>query len=72
MSPTHHRIPINALIDSGCSIRAFYDRILVDQLNIRTLKTPYPRTLILADGKKAGRPVDSYFITLLTIGNYEE
>ncbi|KAK4232720.1 hypothetical protein C8A03DRAFT_20042, partial [Achaetomium macrosporum] len=72
MIPAHHHVPVNALVDSGCSTRAFCDRALVTRLGIKTSKTPHPRTLILADGKKAGRPVDSYFIAPLVIGNHEE
>jgi hypothetical protein len=70
--PAHLNITIQALIDSGCSARAFCDRAFVQQNGITTTPTPYIRTLLLADGKEAESKIDQYFIAPIAIGNHEE
>jgi hypothetical protein len=63
---------LNALIDSGASARGFIDRFLVKLKNIRTYKTPYTRTFILADDHAAIEKITDYIIAPLKIGNYNE
>jgi hypothetical protein len=63
---------LNALIDSGASARGFINRSLVKLKNIRTYKTPYTRTLILADNHAATEKITDYIIAFLKIGNYNE
>jgi hypothetical protein len=49
--PAQQPLILNALIDSGASARGFIDRFLVKLKNIRTYKTLYTRTFILADDR---------------------
>jgi hypothetical protein len=63
---------LNALIDSGASARGFIDRSLVKLKNIRTYKTLYIRTFILADDRAAIEKITDYIIASLKIGNYNE
>jgi hypothetical protein len=61
-----------ALIDNSASARGFIDRFLVKFKNIRIYKTPYIRTLILADNRAAIEKITDYIIAPLKIGNYNE
>jgi hypothetical protein len=63
---------LNALINNSASARGFIDRFLVKLKNIRTYKTPYTRTLILADDRAATEKITDYIIAPLKIGNYNE
>ena len=51
MFPAHTQIA--TLIDSGCSPKAFCDAQFVQDHDIETYDTPYPRTLLLGDGRAA-------------------
>jgi hypothetical protein len=63
---------LNALIDNGASARGFINRFLVKLKNIRTYKTPYIRTLILADNRAITEKITDYIIAPLKIGNHNE
>jgi hypothetical protein len=70
--PAQQSLTLNALIDSGASARGFINRSLIKLKNIRTYKTPYTRTLILADNRAATKRITDYIIAFLKIGNYNE
>jgi hypothetical protein len=70
--PAQQFLTLNALIDSGASARGFINRFLVKLKNIRTYKTSYTRTLILADNRAAIEKITDYIIAPLKIGNYNE
>jgi hypothetical protein len=65
-------LTLNALIDSSASARGFINRSLVKLKNIRTYKTPYIKTLILADNRATIEKITNYIIALLKISNYNE
>ena len=68
-----HKNPLNekGLIDSGCSRRAFLSNKLVRKHNLPTRRTPYPRTLLLADGRTTD-VITHYTILPTSIGNHFE
>jgi hypothetical protein len=70
--PAQQPLTLNALIDNSASAREFIDRSLVKLKNIRTYKTPYTRTFILADNRAATEKITDYIIAPLKIGNYNE
>jgi RNase H-like domain found in reverse transcriptase/Reverse transcriptase (RNA-dependent DNA polymerase)/Integrase zinc binding domain len=70
--PAQLHVTTQTLVDSGCSARAFCDRSFVHKFGIQTTTTPFPRTLLLADGKEASTKVDQYFVAPMAIGNHEE
>jgi hypothetical protein len=65
-------LTLNALIDSGALARGFINRFLVKLKNIRTYKTPYTKTFILADNRAAIEKITDYIIAPLKIGNHNE
>lgn len=70
--PAHPKpIHATALVDSGCSARAFADRKMVEAAGIPTFPTPQRRALLLADGKKAG-VIERYFISPVSVGTHRE
>ena len=70
--PAHHQpTTVRGLIDSGCSGRGFIDEALVHRLNLPTYATPYPRTLLLADGKTAST-ITKYVVIPAAIGIHDE
>ena len=70
--PAHQKpLHVKGLIDSGCSRRAFVDRLLVRTRGIQTYQTPYPRNLLLADGKVADR-ITEYILAPTQIGDHLE
>jgi hypothetical protein len=70
--PAQQPLTLNALVDSGASARGFINRSLVKLKNIRIHKTPYIRTLILADNRAATEKITDYIIVPLKIGNYNK
>jgi hypothetical protein len=70
--PAQQSLTLNALVDSGASARGFINRSLVKLKNIRTHKTPYTRTLILADDRATTEKIIDYIIVPLKIGNHNE
>jgi hypothetical protein len=70
--PAQQPLTLNALIDSSASARGFINRFLIKLKNIRTYKTPYTRTFILADNRAATEKITDYIIAPLKIGNYNE
>jgi hypothetical protein len=70
--PAQQPLTLNALIDNGALARGFINRFLVKLKNIRTYKTPYIRTFILADDRAAIKKITDYIIAPLKIGNYNE
>jgi hypothetical protein len=65
-------LTLNALIDSNASARGFINRSLIKLKNIRTYKTPYTKTFILADNRATTKKITDYIIASLKIGNYNE
>jgi hypothetical protein len=70
--PAQQPLILNALIDSGALARGFINRSLIKLKNIRTYKTPYIKTLILADNRAATEKITDYIIASLKIGNHNE
>jgi hypothetical protein len=70
--PAQQPLILNALINNGASARGFIDHFLVKLKNIRTHKTPYTKTFILADNRAATEKITDYIIVSLKIGNYNE
>jgi hypothetical protein len=70
--PAQQPLILNALVDSGASARGFINRFLIKLKNIRTHKTSYTRTLILADTRATIEKITDYIIVSLKIGNYNE
>jgi hypothetical protein len=71
--PAHHEnpIPVNALVDYGCTANGYANRLFVQKHNIRTHRLPKPRQLLLADGETSDT-ITEYFITLLATGHHQE
>jgi hypothetical protein len=63
---------LNALINNSASARGFIYRFLVKLKNIRTHKTSYTKTFILADNRATIEKITDYIIVSLKIGNYNE
>jgi hypothetical protein len=70
--PAQQPLTLNALINSSASARGFINRSLVKLKNIRTYKTPYTRTFILADDRAATKKITDYIIAPLKIDNHNE
>jgi predicted aspartyl protease len=51
--PAQNSITLKALVDSGASARGFINHSLIQNLRIPTYKTPYTRTLMLANDRAA-------------------
>jgi hypothetical protein len=71
-SSAQQPLTLNALIDNGASARGFINCFLVKLKNIRTYKTSYIKTFILADNRAATEKITDYIIAPLKIGNYNE
>jgi hypothetical protein len=70
--PAHQKpLHVKGLVDSGCSGRAFIDKLLVRTRGIQTHHLPYPRNLLLADGKVADR-ITEYVLAPTQIGHHLE
>jgi hypothetical protein len=65
-------VTFKALVDSGASARGFINHSLVQNLRIPTYKTPYTRTLMLANDRAAAKKITNYVILPMRIGNYYE
>jgi predicted aspartyl protease len=68
--PAQNSVTLKALVDSGASARGFINHSLVQNLRIPTYKTPYTRTLMLADDRAAAEKITDYVILPMRIGNY--
>jgi hypothetical protein len=71
--PAHYKtpIPVNALIDCGCTANGYADRLFVRKHNIRTYHLPKPKRLLLADGETSDT-ITEYFVSPLATGHYQE
>jgi hypothetical protein len=69
--PAHHKtpIPVNALIDCGCTANSYADRLFVQKHNIRTHRLPKLKRLLLADGETSDT-ITEYFVSPLATGHY--
>jgi hypothetical protein len=65
-------ITFKALVDSDTLARGFINHSLVQNLRILIYKTPYTRTLMLANNRAAAEKITDYVILLMRIGNYYE
>lgn len=65
-------VEIPTLVDCGCTPRGFCDTSFVKKHQIRVRRTPYPRKLLLGDGREAAEKVEWYFIAPIAIGNHQE
>jgi hypothetical protein len=65
-------IILKALVDSGALARGFINHFLIQNLRIPTYKTPYIRTLMLANDRAAAEKITNYVILLMRISNYYE
>jgi hypothetical protein len=65
-------IILKTLVNSGTSARGFINHSLVQNLRIPTYKTPYTRTLMLADDRAAAEKITDYVILPMRIGNHYE
>jgi hypothetical protein len=70
--PAQQPLTLNALINNSASAQGFINRFLIKLKNIRTYKTPYTKTFILADNRAATKKITDYIIAFLKIGNYNE
>jgi hypothetical protein len=59
-----------ALVNSGALARGFINHSLIQNLRIPTYKTPYIRTLMLANDRAAAEKITNYVILPMRIGNY--
>lgn len=64
-------LPVNTLIDCGCSTYGFADSKLCTSNAISTIPLSRPRSVLLGDGETT-QPVNSYFIAKLTMGYHTE
>jgi hypothetical protein len=65
-------VTLKALVNSGALAQGFINHSLVQNLRIPTYKTPYTRTLMLANDRAAAEKITDYVILLMQIGNYYE
>jgi hypothetical protein len=70
--PAQNSVTLKAFVNSGASAQGFINHSLVQNLRIFTYKTPYTRTLMLADDRAAAKKITNYVILLMRIGNYYE
>jgi hypothetical protein len=69
---SQNSVTFKALVDSGALARGFINHSLVQNLRIPTYKTPYTRTLMLADDRAAAEKITDYVILPMRISNYYE
>ena len=67
----HSTTETQSLIDSGCSATAFLDRGFAKPYSIELRPMPYPRKLLLADGRTSDT-ITKYAILPVQIGNHSE
>jgi hypothetical protein len=65
-------VTFKALVDSDALARGFINHSLIQNLRILTYKTPYTKTLMLANDRAASEKITDYVILPMRIGNYYE